>query len=219
MPKVFQVGSDVMNTAAARGIRRRGRATPPGRAAARSIALRVCSPITPSWRYLSDLLQPTCRATGAVVDCSVEHEQSERGRQAIPRDPLPVVVLVKCLRSIEGEVGDIQVGVSRGADTEPGSATDAGADRAAGPVAWVGGIGSEVAFVADHDIEHSVKVAHTGQPGLSLSAIGVDVAASGKLRFQLVARSAPISQPAGFALVEALSVTALPWPIRAEPYG
>ena len=75
--------------------------------------------------HLGDLLQPAYRSPGAVVDRRVEHQQSERGRQAIAGDPLPIVALVKCLRRIEGEIGDIEAGIRRGADAEPGSATGA----------------------------------------------------------------------------------------------
>ena len=63
-------------------------------------------------QYLDDLLQPAYCATGTVVDGSVEHQESERSRQAIAGDPLPIVSLVERLRRIEREIGDIRVGGS-----------------------------------------------------------------------------------------------------------
>ena len=52
-------------------------------------------------QYLDGLLQPAYCATGTVVDGSVEHQESERSRQAIAGDPLPIVSLVERLRRIE----------------------------------------------------------------------------------------------------------------------
>ena len=181
---------------------------PPGRAAIvvdRAQGSRADHTIL---RHLGYLLQPAYCAPGAVVDRRVEHQQSECARQAITGNSPPVVALVERLRGIEGKVDDIQVGIRRGADAIPGSTTDAAPNLATGPVARVLAIGREAAFVAQDDVEHAVEAGHIGQPGLSLSAIGADVAASGKSRCQSAPaplRSAPISQPAGFASTFTLS--------------
>ena len=188
---------------------------PPGRAA--SVTDRVQGP----WadhavlRHLGNLLQPAYRMTGAVVDRGVEHQQSERGRQSIAGDLLPVVALVKCLRRIDGEIGDIQAGIRRGADAEPGSATcacirsrhrsscrgrrDWRCSRPRGP----------------RRCRTCGRNCSCCQPGLSLSAIGAVVAASGKFRRQAVPRSPAMSQPGGFASDATLSHTALPVPMSA----
>lgn len=132
-----------------------------------------------------------------------------------PRNPLPVVTLVECLRGIEGEIGDIEVGIRGRADAELGSTTDAGADCAVGPVAGVGWMCSEAALMARHNLEHAIEVTHAVHPGVSLRTIGVVVAASGKFSCQLVPRSPAISQPAGRASDATLSYTALPVPMSA----
>jgi Transposase, Mutator family len=59
----------------------------------------------------------------------------------------------------------------------------------------------------------------TGYDFTSDSGMPEKVAASGKSRFQLVPRSVLTFHPAGMAVVEKLSVIALPRPIEAAPYG
>src|SRR5579872_866783 len=100
---------------------------------------------------------------GAEIDRGVEQLRAQRRRQTREAETIPPLAAIDRAGVGLAQSGNVETGMSRGGDAVFRADARAGADGAAGPVAGIGRVVLEAAFVREHDRDRGVEnriVAH-----------------------------------------------------------